>query len=89
MNNRVYLLLDVAEGKADQVAGKLKNIDSIRIVDVLEGQPGVIAMVEASEQQKLAENAMQVIASVENMIDDLRLLPARDSKNSCINTFIG
>jgi nitrate reductase NapAB chaperone NapD len=87
MNNRVYLLLDVAEAKADQVAGKLESLDSISVVDVLEGQPNVIVMVEASEQHKLAETAMRVIASVENMIDDLKLLPARDRKNNCINAF--
>lgn len=88
MSNRVYLLLDVAEAKANQVAEKLEGMDSIRIVDVLEGQPGVIAMVEASERLILAKTAMRVIASVENMIDDLRILPARDGKPNCLSAFI-
>jgi len=78
MSNRVYLLLDVVEGKADHVAGKLRHIAGIRIVDVIEGQPDVIAVVEASERQRLAEITMQVFSSLENLIEDLRLLPARD-----------
>ena len=39
MSDRIYILLDVVEGKADHVAGKLRCIAGIRIVDVLEGQP--------------------------------------------------
>ena len=78
MSDRVYLLLDVAEGKADHVAEKLRRVAGIRIVDVLEGQPDVIAMVEAPERHKLVEITMRVISSVETMIENLHLLPARD-----------
>ena len=78
MSDRVYLLLDVAEGKADHVAGKLRSIDGIRTADVIEGQPDVIAVVEAPERHRVAEITMRVISSVENMIEDLQLLPARD-----------
>ena len=82
MSDRVYLLLDVAEGKADQVAGKLRRIAGIRIVDVIEGQPDVIAVVEAPERLRLAEITMQVFSSVENMIEDLKLLPVRNGRGS-------
>ena len=78
MSDRVYLLLDVAEGKADQVAEKLRRIAGTRIVDVVEGQRDVIAVVEAPERRRLAEITMRVISSVETMIEDLELLPARD-----------
>jgi hypothetical protein len=83
MSDRVYLLLDVMDGKADLVAGKLRHIAGIRIVDVLEGQPNVIALVEAPERPRLAEITMRVISSVETMIEDVRLLPARDGSGSC------
>jgi hypothetical protein len=83
--DRVYLLLDVAEGKTDHVAGKLKRIAGIRIVDVLEGKPDVIAVVEAPERNRLAEITMRVFSSVENMIEDLQLLPARDGPSSHIS----
>jgi uncharacterized protein with GYD domain len=78
MSDRVYLLLDVAEGKAEQVAGKFRRIAGVRIVDVIEGQPDVIAVVEAPERHKLAEITMRVISSAETMIEDLKLLPARN-----------
>ena len=78
MSDRVYLLLDVMDGKADQVAEKLRHIAGIRIVDVLEGQPEVIAVVEAHERHRLAEITMRAISSVETMIEDLKLLPARN-----------
>jgi hypothetical protein len=82
MSDRVYLLLDVVEGKADYVAGKLRHIAGIRIVDVIEGQPDVVAVIEAPERQRLAEITMQVFSSVENMIEDLRLLPVRNGLGS-------
>ena len=78
MSGRVYLLLDIMDGKADQATGKLRRIAGIRIVDVIEGQPDVIAVVEAPERLRLAEITMQVFSSVENMVEDLRLLPARN-----------
>ena len=78
MSDRVCLLLNVAEGQAKQVGGKLKRVADIRIVDVIEGQPDVIAVAEAPERYRLVELTMQVIASVENMIEDLKFLAARD-----------
>ncbi len=82
MSDRVYLLLDVMDGKADLVAGKLRHRDGIRIVDVLEGQPNIIAVVEAPERPRLAEIIMRVISSVETMVEDVQLLPARDGPGS-------
>jgi len=83
MSDRVYLLLDIMDGKADQAAGKLRRIAGIRIVDVIEGQPDVIAVVEAPERHNtLAELTIQAISSVETMIEDLQLLLARDGLGS-------
>jgi hypothetical protein len=78
ISDKVYLVLNVAEGKANQVAGKLKRVAGIRIVDVLEGLPDVIAVVEAPERHKLVEMTMRVISLVGTMIEDMKLLSARD-----------
>jgi hypothetical protein len=78
MSDRAYLLLDVADGKTNHVIEQLRRIAGIRIVDVLEGKPDVVAVVEAPERYRLAELTIQVISSVENMIEDLKLLPVRD-----------
>ena len=82
MSDRVYILLDVMDGKADQVAEKLRHIAGIRIVDVVEGQPDVIAVVEAPARHRLGEITMWVISSVETMIEDLKLLPVRNGLGS-------
>ena len=92
MSDRVYLLLDVIEGKAGQVAGQLRSISGIRLVDVIEGQPDVIALIEAPERKKAADLVMQAISSVEDMIEDMKLLPARkeiDSRNSNAPSYHG
>jgi len=51
MSARVYVLLGVIEGKADQVAGALWDKAGGRMVDMLESPPEVIVAVEASERQ--------------------------------------
>ena len=76
MSDRVYLLLDVTEGKVNQAAGKLRRIAGIKIVDVVEGKPDIIVVVETPQRQKTAEQIMRAVSSVEGMIEDLRLLPA-------------
>lgn len=74
MNDKVYILLDVIEWQTEQVVEKLKSIAGVRIADLIEGNPNVIALLEAPDRQRLAETLMQVIESVENVIQDLQLL---------------
>lgn len=74
MSDRIYILLDVIEWQTEQVVEKLKSIAGVRIADLIEGNPNVIALLEAPDRQRLAETLMQVIASVENVIQDLQLL---------------
>jgi hypothetical protein len=47
-------------------------------VDLLEGSPNVIMVVEAPEQKKLAERTIQALASVETITEGVQLLPTRD-----------
>ncbi|MFC2038155.1 hypothetical protein ACFLUG_00070 [Chloroflexota bacterium] len=75
MSDKVYVLLDVTEWKTEQVVEKLRSIAGVRIVDLIEGNPNVIVLIEAPDRQTLAETTMQVISSAENMIQDLKLLP--------------
>ena len=82
MSDRVYLLLNVAEGKADQVAGRLRHLAGVRMVDLIEGQADVIAVVEAPERHELAKLTVQALSSVETVIEDLQLLPARNGPGS-------
>lgn len=74
MGERVYILLDVTEWQTEQAVERLRSIAGVRIVDLIEGNPNVIALLEAPDRQRLAETLMQVISSVENVFEDMKLL---------------
>ena len=86
MVHRVYILLDIVDGTAEQVARTLQEKPGVIIVDVLESlpvvmlenPPNVIMMIQAHERRKLAELTIQALASVETMIEHVCLLPAGD-----------
>jgi len=48
------------------------------LVNLLEGPPDVIMVVEAPDRHKLAEVTIQALASVETVTDGLCLMPAQD-----------
>jgi hypothetical protein len=85
MDNRVYILLDIADGKAEQVTQVLRGSPGVVMVDALEGPPDVIIVIEAAEREQLAKSTIQAIASVETAVKHVHLLPARDRLNT--NTF--
>ena len=78
MSARAYVLLHIVDGNSEWVLQALRSMPGVVTVDVLEGPPDVIMVVEASERQKLAELTTQALASVETAIEDMRLLPSRD-----------
>ena len=86
MSNRVYVLLDIVDGKAKQAAQVLQGKPGVIIVDVLESlplvmlenPPNVIMVIQAHERPKLAELTIQALASVETMTEHVCLLPAGD-----------
>ena len=79
MSARVYVLLDIVDGKSEQAAQALGDMPGVLIADCLEGRPGVLLLVEASNRLKLAEFLMSAIASVDDIVEDLRLLVTRDA----------
>ena len=80
MGARVYVLLDIVDGKSEQVAQALRSKPGVAMEDTLEGPPDVIMVVEASQRQKLAQLTIQALASVETMTQGLRILPAQNEK---------
>jgi len=78
MGDRVYILLDIAYGKAEQVAQVLQESPGVVMADVVEGPPEVIVVMEAAEQERLVKLTIQALASVESMTEHVCLLPARD-----------
>jgi len=78
MGNRVYILLDIMDGKAEQAAKVLRESPGVVVVDILEGPPDVIMIIDAGERQQLARLTNQVLASVETMTEHVCLIPAGD-----------
>ena len=76
--DRVYMILDIMEGKHGEAVQNLQATPGVQWVDVLEGQWDVIVVIEASNRQRLARLLVQSLASVENITEDLQLLPAHD-----------
>ena len=46
MNARVYILLDIVDGKAEQVVQVLQEIPGVVMVEALEGPPDMILVME-------------------------------------------
>lgn len=78
MNDRVYILLDIVDGKAEQAVKVLRESLGVIMVDALESPPDVIMVMEAPERQQLAKQTMQALASVETITEHVCLLPARE-----------
>ncbi len=79
MSARVYLLLDVVGGSGEKVASTLRRMPGVVLADSLEGRPDVLALLEAPGRMKLAELLMSVLARVDSVVEDLRMLVARDT----------
>jgi len=84
MNDKVYVLLDIVDGKAEQVVQVLQETPGVVMVETLEGPPNVIIVMEAAERQHLAKLTIQALTLVETMTERLQLLPARDGCNTHI-----
>ena len=82
MDNRVYILLDIVDSKAEQATEALRESPGVVMADALEGPPDVIVVVEAPERQRLAKLTIQALASVETMTAHIQLLPTRGGFNT-------
>lgn len=74
-------MLETANGHSEEAAEVLRLNPGVVAVDVVEGKPDVIVVMEAGDRQELAQLLMQVISCVENTTEDARILPVRDDSN--------
>ena len=84
MNDKVYVLLDIADGKAEQVVQVLQEIPGVVMADALEGPPDVVMLIEAPERERLAKWTIEALSSVETLTEQVRLLPTRDGSNRIV-----
>ena len=78
MSKRVYVLIDAVEGKAGQIAQMMRGQPGVKMVNLLEGPPDVIVMLQARSGQKLAELTNRALASVEAVTENLQVLPVQN-----------
>lgn len=77
MSSRVYILLDILENKYASALDILKKIAGVIIADTLEGHPNTLVIMEAPDRQKLVDQMMPVLGSVDRVTEDLHLLVSR------------
>ncbi len=86
MNAKVYVLLRVKEGKSEQAVQTLRSKAGVRLLDMLEGPPDVIMMVQARERRRLADLTVEALASIEEITEDMQLLPTPDGRSASVLT---
>ena len=77
MASRAYVFIETAEGKADKVVRILRHRLGVLVVDLLEDSPRVVMVVEALEQQNLAELTIRALMAVESMTRGTQILPSK------------
>jgi hypothetical protein len=78
---RVYVILNITDGKHSEAVHSLHAVPGIRWVDVLEGQWNIITILEASDRMRLAKQLIGALASVETITEDLQVLPAHNGSS--------
>ncbi|MBI4188032.1 MAG: hypothetical protein HY529_02385 [Chloroflexi bacterium] len=77
MSHRAYLLLNITDGKTDNVSRLIWGRPGVVRVDLLDGHPDIIVTLEASDRQGLARVTNAVLAVLEQVTEDVSLLPVR------------
>ena len=82
MSVRAYMLLDIVDRSCEYAFQMLRSRTGVILADRLEGYPNIIAMVEASDRQSLAEAIMPVLGCIDGITEGLRLLVTHDDEIS-------
>jgi hypothetical protein len=77
MNDKVYMLLDILEGKSTPALKVLQTLKGV-VADALEGHPNTMVIVEAPDRQQLAERVMPVLDLLDSITQDIHLLMKRE-----------
>jgi hypothetical protein len=79
MATRVYLLLELTNGNKANAANTLRGMPGISVVDILEGPPDLVIVIEAPARQEAVEYLMGILNAVDGVIEDVRVLPVCES----------
>lgn len=75
MTAKTYVLIDVNNGKSEQVVKTLRNKAGVVIIELVEGPPDAVMVVKATERQELAKLTIAALLSVEGLTDGVKCLP--------------
>jgi len=79
MSAKVYVLLDLGHARTAQVTHILQKKPGVAEIDVLDGPPSIMMVIEAPERLKAGEYLVNVLDSVDGMIENLHVLPVDKS----------
>lgn len=76
-NARAYVLLRTRNGDIAEATAIVRRQPGVVMADQIEGAADVIFAVQACDQESLAKLTVRAIAAVEDMTEEIQLLPAR------------
>jgi DNA-binding Lrp family transcriptional regulator len=79
VSHRVYIVLDIAEGRSVEAAQSLCDRPGVVKADLLEGSPDLLVICEAFNREKLARLTIEALAEVEQVTENVCLLPVRSN----------
>ena len=82
MADKVYILLDIVNGKTNRVVQVMRETPGVVTVEELKGPPDVILVMEAAERRQLAKLAIQALTLVGTMAERIQLLPINEKTSS-------
>jgi hypothetical protein len=79
--SRIYVLINTLPGRVDDVVRGLQDKAGVLMADAVEdAPPDIIMVVQASNNQKLAELTLDALLPVEEWIKELQVLPIQCAK---------
>lgn len=75
MNARVYVLLEVVQGKLAEAVRTLRDRPGVITADIVEGPPDIVMVLEARQRRRLAELTVEALNSIEGVTENMQLLP--------------
>lgn len=76
MTYRVYVLADLTDGNIDRLIRLLQRQKGVVLVDHLERPPDLLIALGAPNRETLAKLTVRVMASIEDMVEDIEVKPA-------------
>jgi len=84
LSPKAYLLLDIKDGKSEDVIRFLRGKEGVSQADMLEGPPDVVVVCEAANKSELAEVIMRTFAVIEPVTEGMHLLPVQNGTGSAL-----